>query len=81
MLEEENEPVSLETPKEGSEEYVLQYPLTPAQQKISDQCAKLIDTDDILLNCVCGAGKTETGTADKHSCITSLSLLILVHCI
>lgn len=59
MLEEENEPVSLETPKEGSEEYVLQYPLTPAQQKISDQCAQLIDTDDILLNCICGAGKTE----------------------
>lgn len=59
MLEEENEPVSLETPKEGSEEYVLQYPLTPAQQKISDQCMTLIDTDDILLNCVCGAGKTE----------------------
>ena len=59
MIEEEGKPVSLNEIHEGSEEYTLQYPLTPAQEKIASDCAQLIDTDDVLLNCVCGAGKTE----------------------
>ena len=57
MIEEEGEPVSLNEIREGSEEYTLQYPLTPAQEKIASDCARLIDTDDVLLNCVCGASK------------------------
>lgn len=59
MLEEEKEPVSLSPVKEGSEEYTLRYPLTKAQAKIAVKCAELIDTSDVLLHCVCGAGKTE----------------------
>ena len=59
MLEEENEPVSLAPVSEGSEEYTLQYPLTKAQEEIAVKCAELIDTSDVLLHCVCGAGKTE----------------------
>ena len=59
MLEEENEPVSLSPVLEGSEEYTLQYPLTQAQEEIAVKCAELIDTSDVLLHCVCGAGKTE----------------------
>ena len=59
MLEEEKEPVSLSPVAEGSEEYVLQYPLTKAQAQTAVRCAELIDTTDVLLHCICGAGKTE----------------------
>ncbi|MCR4950005.1 MAG: DEAD/DEAH box helicase family protein [Solobacterium sp.] len=59
MLEEDREPVSLTPISEGSEEYTLQYPLTKAQAEIAVQCANLIDGSDVLLHCVCGAGKTE----------------------
>ena len=59
MIEEETEPVSLNPVTESSEEYVLQYPLSEGQKEISLQCAKLIDETDVLLHCVCGAGKTE----------------------
>lgn len=59
MLEESQTPVSLEEIQEGSEEYLLGYPLTPAQAIISSQCAQWIETKNVLLHCVCGAGKTE----------------------
>ena len=59
MVEEEGEPASLSPVQEGSGEYMLEYPLTKAQAVISHDCAGLIDETDVLLNCVCGAGKTE----------------------
>ena len=59
MVEEEGEPASLSPVQEGSGEYMLEYPLTKAQAVISHDCAELIDETDVLLNCVCGAGKTE----------------------
>ena len=59
MLEEEQEAVSLAPISEGSEEYVLQYPLTPLQAEVSHRCAELIQETNVLLHCVCGAGKTE----------------------
>ena len=59
MLEEETAPVDLKPAAEGSAEYVLKYPLTPYQKKISQQCAEAADTEDILINAACGAGKTE----------------------
>ena len=59
MLEEEDEPVSLSRVSEGSEEYTLQYPLTKAQEEVAVKCSELIDQTDVLLHCVCGAGKTE----------------------
>lgn len=59
MLEEEKEPVSLSPVSKGSEEYTLQYPLTGAQAEIAVKCASLIGYKDVLLHCVCGAGKTE----------------------
>ena len=59
MLEEEKEPVSLSPVSEGSEVYTLQYPLTEKQARIAVRCAELIDHTDVLLFCVCGAGKTE----------------------
>ncbi|GEM_PF-519779 len=59
MLEEDTAPVKLQDVQEGSEEYALQYPLTPEQQTVSEQCASFIQDSDVLLYCVCGAGKTE----------------------
>lgn len=79
MLEEDAEPVSLAEIREGSEEYILQYPLTPAQERIAVKCAELIDHTDVLLNCICGAGKTEITTAIKYEYMTHLNLLVLAH--
>ncbi len=60
MVEEDLAPVSLQTVHDESGEYSLQYPLSDIQKKISDQCSALImQGKDVLLNCVCGAGKTE----------------------
>lgn len=59
MLEEDSEPEVLDPVNEGSEEYTLQYPLTEAQEQTAVKCVQLIDTGDVLLHCVCGAGKTE----------------------
>ena len=59
MIQEEQEPVSLHEVKENSEEYVLKYPLTQKQKEISDACMVQIQNSDVLLKCVCGAGKTE----------------------
>ena len=59
MIEEEENEAELAEVQEGSEEYTLQYPLTPKQKEISEQCAENMRTKDVLLHCVCGAGKTE----------------------
>lgn len=37
----------------------LDYPLTPDQQRISDQLCALIENQDVIVEAVCGAGKTE----------------------
>ena len=55
MLEEETEAVSLKPVSEGSSEYVLQYPLTKAQKRISEQCAAAVEASDVLINACCGA--------------------------
>ncbi|MBR4164399.1 MAG: DEAD/DEAH box helicase family protein [Solobacterium sp.] len=63
MLAEDMTPVSLQPIHEESEEYRLQYPLTDAQKEMTEKCASLIQNrQDVLLNCVCGAGKTELVT-------------------
>lgn len=59
MIEENLIPIGLSTIADGSEEYQLKYALTPAQEKIARACAEAIDSSDVLLQCVCGAGKTE----------------------
>ena len=59
ILEEDRDAKTLPAVTEGCEEYVLQYPLTDAQKRISDQCADAVNTKNVLLECVCGAGKTE----------------------
>jgi competence protein ComFA len=59
LLEEELEPAALEPVSAAAAEYLLRYPLTPAQKEISRACAETIQTQDVLIAAVCGAGKTE----------------------
>jgi len=59
MLEEDLHPQKLNAVSDGSQEYILQYPLTPAQAKAALTCAEEIDHGDVLMNCCCGSGKTE----------------------
>lgn len=59
MLEEDSRPAVLSPVTAGSEEYVLQYPLTPYQKEISHRCALSAGNTDVLIHAVCGAGKTE----------------------
>ena len=59
MLQEEKEAAELQKITEGSEEYQLRFPLTPHQKLASSQCLANIHASDVLLQCVCGAGKTE----------------------
>ncbi|MDO4499854.1 MAG: helicase-related protein [Erysipelotrichaceae bacterium] len=44
---------------ENVEKFYFDYPLTRYQQEVSDKCRNLIKEKDVLLHCVCGAGKTE----------------------
>ena len=41
------------------EEYLLKYPLTSLQKEISLQCKNNIDNNDVLIEAICGSGKTE----------------------
>ncbi len=59
LLEEDIEPAALASVSGGSEEYMLRYPLTEAQARIAAECAAAVAEQDVLLHCVCGAGKTE----------------------
>lgn len=59
LMEEEMKPAVLREIREDCSEYVLQWPLTPMQEKIAAAAAEAIDHTDVLLECVCGAGKTE----------------------
>lgn len=59
MTEEELETPALSRISAGASEYAFVYPLTADQKKISSLCAQYIEHSDVLLKCVCGAGKTE----------------------
>lgn len=71
LIEEEMEAISLDKPKEPAEEYLLKYPLTDAQEAISKQiCQHMFDTD-ILVEAVCGAGKTEMMVKPISKCLSN----------
>lgn len=59
LIEEELKSAGVQQPGEHSEEYTLPYPLTPKQKEIAMLAAEHIVHSDVLLDCVCGAGKTE----------------------
>ena len=59
LLLDELQPLDYEISKEVSA-YHFTYPLTPYQEEVSIQTlASIKDDNDVLLRCVCGAGKTE----------------------
>lgn len=59
LLEEEETSLELQAIQEDCSEYTMQYPLTKFQEAVSKDCQMNIRTQDVLLECVCGAGKTE----------------------
>ena len=59
LLEEEGTSLELQAIQEDCSEYTMQYPLTKFQEAVSKECQMNIRTQDVLLECVCGAGKTE----------------------
>ena len=59
LLEEEETSLELQAIQEDCSEYTMQYPLTKFQEAVSKECQMNIRTQDVLLECVCGAGKTE----------------------
>lgn len=58
LLQEELSPMEYEISKDCSE-YRFDYPLTPYQEEVSIKCLESLKDSDVLLHCVCGAGKTE----------------------
>ena len=58
LLEEEMEPYDYEISKEA-DDYSLKYELTKYQKEASRKVLDYLNEGDVLLNCVCGAGKTE----------------------
>lgn len=65
-LIEEEDVTALVSVNEGSAEYTLQFPLTPAQKQISEAAAYASRYMDVLLECPCGAGKTEMVLGSIH---------------
>lgn len=59
LLLEEEINIKLEDIHDDCSEYTMQYPLTKLQEAVSKECQQYIRTKDVLLECVCGAGKTE----------------------
>lgn len=59
LVEEEREPVCLRPISGAAAEYMLRYPLTPAQAVVSHAAAELADSRDQIIVAVTGAGKTE----------------------
>lgn len=58
LLKEDLEPMAYEI-GQNVQEYELKYELTEAQKRASKQCKNALNKGDVLLYCVCGAGKTE----------------------
>ena len=59
LIEEELEPLNYEVDDKAND-YSFKYTLTNKQIEAASKCANYLNEDcDVLLNCVCGAGKTE----------------------
>lgn len=58
LLEEDLEPIDYNI-GQNVQEYSFKYELTIAQKRASKQCLQALNSGDVLLHCVCGAGKTE----------------------
>lgn len=58
LLEEDLQPLDYEI-GQNVYDYGFKYSLTDRQKNASDNCLRLLSKGDVLLFCVCGAGKTE----------------------
>lgn len=58
-IEDELQAISMNEIQEKAYDYTLNYPLTEAQKKISKKCLLGIQTQDVFIDAICGAGKTE----------------------
>lgn len=58
LIEEEAEPFDYSV-NPNSFQYSFSYKLTKKQKKVSKECRIALLKNDVLLHCVCGAGKTE----------------------
>ena len=58
LLEEDLEPADYEI-GQNVQDYEFKYALTDRQKTASSNCLKSLENGDVLLFCVCGAGKTE----------------------
>ena len=58
LLEDDIEPLNYEV-GEDVDDYSFKYKLTDRQIEASDKCFAYLSDADVLLHCVCGAGKTE----------------------
>ena len=58
LFEEEPETFDYEL-SQGCDEYKFEYELTKEQKEASKKCVTALKESDVLLYCVCGAGKTE----------------------
>ena len=58
LLEDELQPMDYSIIPDASQ-FHFDYPLTKYQKKASSDCLKALNSSDVLLACVCGAGKTE----------------------
>jgi len=58
LFEEEPESFDYEL-SQDCDEYRFDYELTAEQKKASAECLAALNESDVLLYCVCGAGKTE----------------------
>lgn len=59
LLEEEHRTEEGAAVKEGAYEYLLKYPLTEPQKQTAAECLHSLQSGDVLIKAVCGAGKTE----------------------
>ena len=62
LLKEDIESIDYEIGEKASE-YSFNYELTSRQAEASNRCLEYIKNGDVLLHCVCGAGKTEITVA------------------
>ncbi len=51
----------------GVEDYSFGFPLTKKQEEAAERCREYLKEGDVLLKCVCGAGKTEISAASISS--------------
>ena len=61
----------------GVEDFSFGFPLTKDQEKASLKCEEYLKEGDVLLKCICGAGKTEIAAASISSFLKGRTFTLL----